>query len=112
MALMCKVLHPMHWGKIGLKWVGLLTVTMVLVGTNARAGDGPVHFYDGLSCPTGARFDHQGAVVVDYGPPLGLRHNPVTVSQYAIACHRSFQMTRARKYWQIFVAQIRYLREH
>jgi len=64
MALMCKVLHPMHWGKIGLKWVGLLTVTMVLVGTNARAGDGLVHFYDGLSCPTGARFDHQGAVVV------------------------------------------------
>jgi heparosan-N-sulfate-glucuronate 5-epimerase len=90
----------------------LLILTGLLIAPSACAADPLVHQYDRSRCPTNALFDANGAALVDYGPPLGRRYNPVTVSQYAIACERSFQLSRDHKFWKAFTAQIRYLEKH
>src|SRR6266478_3886285 len=95
-----------------MSWRSVLIVILLLVSTGARAGDNLVHQYDRSTCPVNALFDEQGAALADYGSPLGRRHNPVTVSQYAIACERSFHLHRKQTFWKIFAAQIRYLEHH
>src|SRR5712691_10264451 len=97
---------------VSLSWRIVSTVTLLLFATGVRAADDLVHQYDRSECPIDALFDEQGAALVDYGPPLGLRHNPVTVSQYAIACERSFHLHREQTFWKVFTAQIRYLENH
>jgi len=89
----------------------------LLVSGSARAWDDLVHQYDRSTCPVNALFDKQGTALVDYGSPLGRRHNPVTVSQYAIACERSFHLHGKhlhgrQPFWKIFTAQIRYRENH
>src|SRR6266700_2698289 len=97
---------------IFVSWRTVLMVILLLGSTGARAGDNLVRQYDRSTCPVNALFDKQGTALVDYGSPLGRRHNPVTVSQYAIACERSFQLYRKPAFWKIFTAQIRYLENH
>src|SRR5262245_17862135 len=68
--------------------------------------------YDGSGCNLAGHFDSAGAVLVDYGGTVGLRHNPVTTAQYAIGCYHTYRRTGSAAARRIYLNQIRYLRSH
>jgi hypothetical protein len=71
-----------------------------------------VRHYDGSGCNVTGRFDSAGAVLVDYGGAIGLRHNPVTTAHYAIGCYYEYRRTGSAAARRIYLNQIRYLRSH
>ena len=92
-----------------------LAVALLLAAGPAAsisAAAGTIDYYREFGCITDGLFDKSGAALVDYGPELGRRHNPVTISQYAIGCAERFQATKDQRYLKTLKGQIRYLKTH
>ena len=96
------------------KWRGLALTFLfaALVPSVAPAQDDLVHRYDHLTCYADPQFDIEGAVKVDYGSPLGLHHNPVTISQFAICAAEQWRKMGSAEARKVFLDQIHWLKTH
>jgi len=54
-------------------------------------------------------FDSEGVPLVNYGSPIGIQYNPVTVSQYALANYHMYVTTRNSTFRETFLVQANWL---
>ena len=54
-------------------------------------------------------FDSEGVPLVNYGYPIGVQYNPVTVSQYALANYHMYLATGNSSFRETFLAQANWL---
>lgn len=54
-------------------------------------------------------FDSEGVPLVDYGPPLGLQYNPVTISEYALCNYYAYLTTENSTFRDKFLIQANWL---